>query len=226
MSMTDDSPIDGSRGKPVGPASSAGRQPRAGRLVLVVGPSGAGKDSVLGWVRAQLEGDSAMPPVRFAQRIITRPADAGAERHVPVDRTRFEQLRDEGAFALWWSANGHSYGIGNEIQSWIQAGDTVVVSASRGHLSQALCAFPRSTVVLITASADVIRERLLERGRESREEMDARLARGQSLALPPDIDAVEIVNDGELAQAGRRLLAVLSPALPAVDRPAQAKYSV
>jgi ribose 1,5-bisphosphokinase len=226
MSMTDGSPIDGSQGKPVGPAASAGRQPRAGRLVLVVGPSGAGKDSVLGWVRGRLESESALPPVRFAQRIITRPADAGAERHVPVDRARFEQLRDEGAFALWWSANGHSYGVGSEIRSWLQAGETVVVSASRAHLPQALCAFPRSTVVLITASASVIRERLLERGRESREEVDARLARGQSLALPPDIDPVEIVNDGELAKAGRRLLAVLSPALPAIDRPAQPKQRV
>jgi len=202
----------------------------AGHLVLVVGPSGAGKDSVLGWVRARLDTESAGARVRFAQRTITRPADAGGERHVAVDRAGFEQLRAGGAFALSWSANGHSYGIRQEIRTWLDAGCTVVVSASRAHLSEALQSFPQARVVLVTASDDVLRERLLGRKRESKAEIEARLARASALALPAGIEAIEIVNDGALACAGRTLLALLErlssktaePALiaaPAPDSP-------
>jgi ribose 1,5-bisphosphokinase len=192
-----------------GPASSAPTRSPAGRLVLVVGPSGAGKDSVLDWVRTRIDATSDAANVRFARRTITRPADAGGERHIAVDCAGFERLRAAGAFALCWSANGHAYGIGHEIRSWLEAGLTVVVSASRAHLPDALHSFPQARVVLVTASAPVLRSRLLSRARESREEIEARIVRASAFTLPPDIEALEIVNDGALEAAGGRLLALL-----------------
>lgn len=182
-----------------------------GRLILVVGPSGAGKDSVLGWARARLDAGSSAGHVRFAQRTITRPADAGGEQHIAVDPEAFERLRADGTFALCWSANGHSYGIGQEIRAWLDAGHTVVVSASRAHLPEALRAFPQARVVRISASTHVLRQRLLGRGRESPAEIDARIARAAAFALPQAVEAVEILNDGALDTAGEALLAVLAP---------------
>lgn len=194
----------------VGHGSPAPTHPPAGRLVLVVGPSGAGKDSVISWARARIEGGPDTEHVRFAQRTVTRPADAGGERHIAVDRAGFDRLRSAGAFALCWSANGHSYGIGREIEAWLEQGRTVVVSASRANLPEALRSFPRARVALVTASPSVLRSRLLSRARESQAEIEARLARAGALDLPPGIEAVEIVNDGALEAAGRALLALLT----------------
>lgn len=192
-----------------------------GRLVLVVGPSGAGKDSVIDWARARIESTEAAGHVRFARRTITRPADAGGERHVAVDGPAFEQLRARGAFALCWSANGLSYGIGQEITAWLDEGCTVVASGSRAHLPEALRRFPDARVVLITASTDVLRRRLLGRARESHEQVEARLERAGAFALPAGIEALEIRNDGLLAEAGGRLLVLLcGEVMPATAVPA------
>ena len=73
-------------------------------LVLVVGPSGSGKDTLLDAARQALADD---PRFRFVRRVITRPADAGGEAHEAVHRSEFAR-RD---FALQWQAHGLSYGI-------------------------------------------------------------------------------------------------------------------
>jgi ribose 1,5-bisphosphokinase len=197
---------------PAGQATPVSGRSPAGRLILVVGPSGAGKDSVLDWVRARLASGPDATKVRFARRTITRPADAGGERHIAVDREGFERLRAGGAFALCWSANGHCYGIGREIRAWLEAGQTVVVSASRAHLPEALEAFPQAEVALVNASTAVLRARLAARGREAPGEIEARLARATAFALPDGVAAAEIVNDGALEDAGRSLLALLTRA--------------
>ena len=73
-------------------------------LVLVVGPSGAGKDSLLNAARAAFADD---PRIHFVRRVITRPADPGGEDHEPVNEAGFAAR----SFALSWSAHGLSDGI-------------------------------------------------------------------------------------------------------------------
>ena len=111
---------------------------------------------------------------------------------------------------MHWRANGHAYGIGREIRDWLEADSTVVVSGSRGHLPQALADFPRMQVVLITASPEVLRSRLASRGREDAKAIEARLARGIALDMPPGAAAHEIVNNGEISGAGDQLLEILA----------------
>ena len=53
-------------------------QGQTGAIIVVVGPSGAGKDSVIGFV-AQHFADRA--DIDFVRRVITRPSDAGGEDH-------------------------------------------------------------------------------------------------------------------------------------------------
>ena len=188
----------------------------AGALVYVMGPSGAGKDSVLERARALLSADL---PIAFAHRYITRPADTGGENHVALSRAEFALRRAHGLFAFHWHAHGNDYGIGQEIHAWRRAGLAVVVSGSREHF-RTMDGIGEATVpVLITAPAERLKERLLKRGREDADAAAERLQRGVAYDL--DVaGAVTITNDGALdesAEAFVRLLATLRHS-PAVRR--------
>jgi ribose 1,5-bisphosphokinase len=178
-----------------------------GRLIYVVGPSGAGKDSLLEWVGARLPGDSG---VRLARRIITRPADAGGESHIPATEAQFDAALARSEFALHWRANGHRYGIGREIEAWLDAGQTVVVNGSREYLPAARSRFPQLEAVHVTAPAATLQSRLARRGREKPDEASRRLARNDGMPDAARSAALLLVNDGPLEVAGARLAEFLA----------------
>jgi phosphonate metabolism protein PhnN/1,5-bisphosphokinase (PRPP-forming) len=158
-----------------------------------VGPSGVGKDTLIEAARAQLAGGNVL----FVQREVTRPADAGGEDHLEIDAAAFEAREASGAYALSWRAHGLGYGVPATIRREIEAGRTVVVNASRGVLDEARRRFPRVRVLSVTADPELLRSRLLGRGRESEAEVDARIARAAAFEVgAPDV--IEVRNDGSL----------------------------
>ena len=173
-----------------------------GRLIYLVGPSGAGKDSVLARLRAL-----SRPADRLvvAHRYITRPAAAGGENHVALSEHEFLQRREAGCFALHWQSHGLHYGIGREIELWLAQGLSVVVNGSRAHAATLPATCPQAEVVEVTACEATIRQRLLARRREDAAAIDARLVRNRQLAHCPA--ALRIVNEGSLDQAAQTLLA-------------------
>jgi ribose 1,5-bisphosphokinase len=179
---------------------------RPGKLIYVVGPSGAGKDALLDYARAHLPPEAN---VRFVRRWITRPADAGGEAHRPLTLDEFEEKVRSDAFAMHWRAHGNGYGIGREIRDWLQSGATVVVSGSRAHLPQALQDFPGLHVLNVIVDPVVLRERLLRRGRESAAQIEERLQRAARHALPPGVPRVDVRNDGRLADGEADMLAAI-----------------
>jgi ribose 1,5-bisphosphokinase len=177
-----------------------------GRLVYVMGPSGAGKDTLLSFARDRLTGSRVL----FAHRYITRAADAGGENHVHLSREEFGMRADMGLFVLQWTSHGLHYGIGIEIEAWMDRGFTVVVNGSREYLGEALARYPAMTAVHIDAQPDVLAARLAARGRESLDEVRARLARRVPLAVPQHVELAKIDNSGALEEAGDALLRVLT----------------
>src|ERR1700753_2364228 len=99
-------------------------------LILVVGPSGAGKDTVLGLARRTLAGDRRF---RFVRRVITRPESAGGEDHEPVSEVEFARR----GFALQWQAHGLHYGIPLDIVDDLARGIVVVANVSRAIVAAA-----------------------------------------------------------------------------------------
>jgi ribose 1,5-bisphosphokinase len=178
----------------------------AGRLVLVVGPSGAGKDTLIAAAKAALAGD---PSYVFPKRIITRQAMAEAEDHESVSPGQFEQMRQRKAFALDWEAHGLSYGLPASLMADLAAGRTVVFNGSRAAVAEARRRFEALTVVLIEATPEVRAARLAGRGRETEAEIAARLAREVRDPLP---GAVLVDNSGALADGVRLFLAALEAA--------------
>lgn len=185
------------------------------QLVYVVGPSGAGKDSVLACLREQWP---AALPTYWARRTITRAASATGEQHEPVDETTFHQLLGQQAFAMHWHANGLAYGLRKQELAPLACAHTVFVNGSRAYLPELLRTWPQATVVHIGASPAVLEKRLLARGRETPEAVAARLQRAVEQALPEG--GIRIQNDGRLEDAAQELLQQLR-ARVAADRRAE-----
>lgn len=169
--------------------------PDGSRLILVVGPSGAGKDSVIRGVHIALAGQR---DVYFQRRAVTRPADAtGGEDHDPFDPETFARSAAAGAFALHWQANGLSYGVPAAIDTHLAAGRAVVVNVSRAIIPAAEARYPGLCVCVITASPSIRAERLRQRGRESAADIEARLGRAEAFRVRAR-HVREIDNDGPL----------------------------
>jgi ribose 1,5-bisphosphokinase len=177
----------------------------AGRLVLVVGPSGAGKDSLIDQARQRLMGD---PRFVFPRRVVTRPAGMPGEDYEAISPEAFEAKRGEGDFALSWRAHGLCYGIPKSIEDDLAAGRCVVVNVSRSVIAQARLLYPVH-VALITAPNPVLAERLGQRGRETAQQIEERLSRSQVYRVE-GADVTEIVNDGQLELAVREFLKLLA----------------
>ena len=175
-----------------------------GRLFAVVGPSGAGKDTLIDAARA------ARPDLMVVRRAITRPQSAGGEDFDGVTDADFDARLQSGAFALWGKANGLRYGIPAGAIALRDAGRGVLFNGSRAALDQAAVRFPDLVVIRVTAPSQVLMERLLARGRETREEITARIARS-GLDLPAGLRVVDVINDGPLPQATAAFLAALQP---------------
>lgn len=181
-----------------------------GRLFLVVGPSGAGKDSLIKAAKTALTGQ---PGFVFPRRIITRPSDPGSESHDSVAEAEFNRLRDAGAFFLHWNAHGLRYGLPASIAEDLAAGATVISNVSRQVITQAQAKHRKTTVILVTASQKVLERRLLARGREDMATVRRRLS--HSVTLPDAVSLVTVMNDGTLEQAVAAFLSVLTqPARP------------
>ncbi len=179
-----------------------------GVLILVVGPSGVGKDSLIDAARAALEGEAH---VVFMQRDITRPAGAGGEQHKAIDEASFREAEEGGAYALSWAAHGQLYGIPRTMEEELRAGRTVVVNASRAVMDDARARYSRVIICHITAPADVLRARLSTRGRETPAEIEERVSRAGAFSVAGN-DVVSIPNDAVIEQSVRRLIDVIRSA--------------
>jgi phosphonate metabolism protein PhnN/1,5-bisphosphokinase (PRPP-forming) len=172
-------------------------------LVLVVGASGAGKDTLIAAAREALAGDSRFV---FPKRVVTREVVAALEDHETLTTERFSAAEAAGAFALSWDAHGLRYGLPARLTSDLAAGQVVVVNASRTMVAAAVAKFPATRVLLIEAALEIRAARLASRGRESAPEIAARLRRDVDAPLP---GAVRIDNSGPLAQGTARFLEAL-----------------
>jgi ribose 1,5-bisphosphokinase len=175
----------------------------AGTLVLVVGPSGAGKDTLIAAAKAALADDSRFV---FPRRVVTRDSVAALEDHDSVTADQFALRERNGAYALSWQAHGLSYGLPASLADDLAAGRVVVSNGSRAMISAAKDKFPGTTVVLIEATPEVRATRLAGRGRETAAEIAERLAR-EVPNVPPG--AVRIDNSGVLAVGTARFIAAL-----------------
>jgi ribose 1,5-bisphosphokinase len=175
-----------------------------GRLIYVVGPSGAGKDSVIAAASKIANKNNRL---YFSRRYVTRIA-VSDNGDLPVSAFAFAHYRQNGFFALDWDAHGFSYGIAATINTPLRAGLTVVVNGSRAYLPVALAKYPAMTVVHVSVPPQVAHARLIARGRENAASIAGRMGRTPPLPVPA-AQLVNIDNSGALETAAQALVGVL-----------------
>jgi ribose 1,5-bisphosphokinase len=174
-----------------------------GRLILVVGPSGAGKDTLLGLAKAACADD---PGVVFPRRVITRQASA-SEDNEEVSADTFQAALARNEYAMHWEAHGHRYALSRAIDDEIRAGRTVVANVSRTVIAAMRHAYANVLVVSITAPPDVLAERLALRSRSSDGKLEHRLSRAVDEAAAA-ADAT-IVNTSSAEYHARQLVRII-----------------
>ncbi|MDR0528600.1 MAG: phosphonate metabolism protein/1,5-bisphosphokinase (PRPP-forming) PhnN [Zoogloeaceae bacterium] len=189
-----------------------------GQIIYLMGPSGSGKDALLETVRRLSDGR-----LRVARRITTRGGAADAETREyeeSVDPADFSARAKAGDFSLSWNAHGIEYGIPKEIDAWTRDGLHVLVNGSRAYFPEARRRYPDLRAVLLRVSAEVLRERLRARNRETPEEISSRLERNERFQkefAPPPLPSEEFLildNSGLLSHTARQLLDFIhAPAL-------------
>ena len=168
-------------------------------IFAIVGPSGVGKDTL---IRAAVQ---SRPDLRLVRRVITRPTDVGSEDFDGVTQEVFVDRKASGEFALTWDAHGLSYAIPKDQLS---GPGHLIFNGSRAALPQAARVFPGLRVILITAPDIILGARLAARGRETADDIRARLSRA-TFDMPEGMVFQTVVNDSTPEIGTARLLAAL-----------------
>lgn len=186
---------------------SAGRPLRhglPGRLVLVVGPSGAGKDSLIRHARGHLADD---PRFAFPRRVVTRPP-SDAEDNIGVDAPQFAAMLARDAFAAAWTAHGLSYGIPAEIELDLAASRSVVCNVSRTVVQDLRERYANVFVIAVTAPPEILASRLAARRRAADGDVGERVRRSSDLS-PAHADSI-VTNADALEVACASFLSALA----------------
>ncbi|AKI00085.1 phosphonate metabolism protein, PRPP-forming 1,5-bisphosphokinase PhnN [Hoeflea sp. IMCC20628] len=173
-------------------------QPVGGTFIVLLGPSGSGKDTLISHARREFSGSS---DVLFVQRVITRPSDAGSEDHIAMTDDEFDAAIDDGQLSLTWAANGLRYGLPRSVEVHLAAGRVAVANGSRGAWDVIRQVFPSAVAVEIRVDPEALASRLEARGREDAVEIEARLKRASDLTDRFEADMI-IDNSGQVETAG------------------------
>lgn len=185
------------------PLTTSTRLIGPGRFVLIVGPSGAGKDTLIAGARTAC---AEAANVAFPRRVVTR-AISDAEDHDSLDVADFGRAVKNGKFALWWEAHGHKYGVLNSVDVAIRAGSVVVTNVSRAIVSAVRQRYAHVETVLVTAPPDVLTSRLARRLRQTDGSLTQRVKRNDLFVDFRADHVIETTGTPDIAL--RRLLEVI-----------------
>lgn len=174
---------------------------KPGYFFLVVGPSGAGKDSLMDGAKKQL------PPEQFvfAKRAVTRPPGMVGEDYESCDPVTFGQRKQKGEFLATWQAHGYEYGLPRTLATEQAHGKHIVANGSRATVTDLSKSIANLVVIHVTAPIDVLAKRLAARGRETEAQIRERLER-QGTEFPKDLRVVTVNNDESLEQGINRFI--------------------
>ena len=172
---------------------------------MIIGPSGSGKDTLISGAKLLLDNEKRYV---FAQREITRPQTDDAEDHIEISESEFKQKQLENVYSLSWYANGLNYGV-TRLDEYMRQEKFVILNGSRGALKDIRRKYNDTIVIQVEVPPELLRKRLISRGREDSGKIDARLARGGALRII-DPTVINFINDKPIQESINEFVAILN----------------
>jgi guanylate kinase len=181
------------------------------KVFVITGPSGVGKGTLIRGLLARL------PQLELSVSATTRPPRPGERDGVDyhfLTPPEFDRAVAGGEFIEHATYSGHRYGtLRSELDRRLAAGVPVVLEIEVQGARQVRRAMPEAEAVFIAPpSRDALRARLLQRGTDAPEQVDARLHTAElELQAQPEFEHV-VVND-RLEEATEELAEIVSHVL-------------
>ncbi|GAA4680159.1 guanylate kinase [Pseudonocardia yuanmonensis] len=191
----------------------AGPPPRRGRLMVLAGPSGVGKSSIVDRLRSEL------PDLHFSVSATTRAPREGEVEGIHyhfVDRAEFDRLIAAGELLEWAEVHGGLQRSGTPrepVERELAAGHPVLVEVDLQGARSVKRVMPESVTVFVEPpSFEELARRLTDRGTETPEVRERRLRTAiEEMAARDEFDVV-VVNDEVQAVVDRLVELLVAPA--------------
>ncbi|MCP4376716.1 MAG: guanylate kinase [bacterium] len=172
------------------------QQPEKGKLIVITGPSGVGKGTIVSQVRQRCD-------VVFSISATTRkprPGQQDKKNYNFIDRDAFMKMVDSGDMLEWAEVFGECYGTPSQpVRQAVDDGKSIILEIDvQGALQVAGKASDAMFILIAPPSMESLRDRLIERGSETPGQMDKRLGEAESelrIAKESGIFQHKVIND-------------------------------
>jgi guanylate kinase len=193
---------------------------RRGRLIVLAGPSGVGKSSVVDALRA------ALPDLHFSVSATTRAPRAGEvdgrDYHF-VGPAAFDELVARGELLEWAEIHGGLHRSGTPrapVEEALAAGRSVLVEVDLQGARAVKAALPDAVAVFLAPpSLDELVRRLRSRGTETDAQLARRLRTAEEEMAARDEFDIVVINDDLQAVVGRLVDLLVGPGPRAAGTP-------
>ncbi len=185
------------------------RRNSPGRLIVLTGPSGAGKGTLL---KALLQHQPMLYVSISATTRSARPGEVAGQHYYFLDRAEFDRMVAAGEFLEWAEFAGNCYGTPRQpVMDQIALGKTVILEIELEGARQVRQSCPEAyRIFIMPPDFATLEQRLRGRGTESDEVVQRRMRRAKDEIAAADEFDVQIVND-DLDQALAELAAIVVP---------------
>ena len=178
-----------------------------GKLIVISGPSGAGKSTV---VNRAIQGRNDMC---FSTSVTTRsprPGEVDGKDYFFIDEERFQEMVDHGELLEHARYVSHSYGTPRAfVERQMDAGMNVILDIEVQGARQVKEQMEEAVLIFILPpSMEELRRRLINRGTDSLEVIENRLARAREELKEASLYDYIVVND-DIDTAAREFAAIL-----------------
>lgn len=167
---------------------------KPGRLFVISAPSGAGKTTLVNYLRQRL------PELKYSVSYTTRPkrpAEVQGKDYHFIRVAEFERMVAENRWLEWANVHGNYYGTSlNYVKNELAAGNNILLEIDVKGAKQILAKnFECTTIFIMPPSLEILRQRLTARGDESPENIDIRSKNAAEEIAQKDIYQHVIIND-------------------------------